>query len=170
MARAESSVSATHRLAFDEGYFDVKAMPVSFPMGGVYNFEVRACPVVRKGRGSKSFSPGAEVDAFLAEVEKAGQDGVVNRESVYRSWLKETIERSGAVRCEGVRLSAMKRSRFFRRGTHKEAKFIERPDVTFAGRLRILDQKKFQELLLRGVGRHRAFGFGMLLVRRADSC
>jgi len=169
-AKAETSGSADHRLAFDWGYFDSKPMPASFPRGGAFRFEVRACPVVRKGRGSKRFSAGAEVDAFLAAVEKVGPDGVVEREKVYTTWLKETIERSCAVRCEKARLVAMKRSRLFRRGVAKEAKFFDRPDVTFEGCLRVTDPEGFRDLLLRGIGRHRAFGFGMLLLRRAGAC
>jgi CRISPR system Cascade subunit CasE len=35
------------------------------------------------------------------------------------------------------------------------------------GTLRVGDAEAFRALLARGLGRHRAFGFGMLLLRRA---
>jgi CRISPR system Cascade subunit CasE len=41
----------------------------------------------------------------------------------------------------------------------------EKPDVTLRGRLSITDSAAFADLLRRGVGRHKAFGFGMLLLR-----
>ena len=42
------------------------------------------------------------------------------------------------------------------------------PDVVMQGRLRVSDPQAFAQLLARGVGRHRAFGFGMLLLRPGD--
>jgi CRISPR system Cascade subunit CasE len=42
---------------------------------------------------------------------------------------------------------------------------IGRRDVTFEGELQVADAAAFAALLARGVGRHRAFGFGMLLLR-----
>ena len=39
------------------------------------------------------------------------------------------------------------------------------PDATLQGTLAVVDSGAFQALLARGVGRHRAFGFGMLLLR-----
>jgi CRISPR system Cascade subunit CasE len=43
-----------------------------------------------------------------------------------------------------------------------------RPDATFRGTLRVDDPARFAAAALaRGVGRHRAFGFGMLLLRPA---
>ena len=45
--------------------------------------------------------------------------------------------------------------------------FSRRPDVTFRGTLQVTDPDRFHALLARGVGRHRAFGFGMLLLRPA---
>jgi hypothetical protein len=44
------------------------------------------------------------------------------------------------------------------------------PDAVFKGQLQVGDATAFNRLLARGVGRHRAFGFGMLLLRPAGSC
>ena len=43
----------------------------------------------------------------------------------------------------------------------------EGPDAVLAGVLEVTDGEAFAALLRRGVGRHRAFGFGMLLLRPA---
>jgi CRISPR system Cascade subunit CasE len=42
---------------------------------------------------------------------------------------------------------------------------IERPNAVLEGHLMVRDPVAFRALLARGVGRHRAFGFGMLLLR-----
>jgi CRISPR system Cascade subunit CasE len=39
------------------------------------------------------------------------------------------------------------------------------PDAVFNGQLQIADPVAFAALVARGVGRHRAFGFGMLLLK-----
>jgi len=44
------------------------------------------------------------------------------------------------------------------------------PDAVFKGVLQIHDADAFNRLLRRGIGRHRAFGFGMLLLKPAGSC
>jgi CRISPR system Cascade subunit CasE len=49
---------------------------------------------------------------------------------------------------------------------------LRKPDVTFRGMLEVVEPGAFEALLRRGVGRHRAFGFGMLLLRphRGAAC
>ncbi len=41
------------------------------------------------------------------------------------------------------------------------------PEAEFEGTLEVLDGTAFHAVLARGIGRHRAFGYGMLLVRPA---
>jgi CRISPR system Cascade subunit CasE len=45
----------------------------------------------------------------------------------------------------------------------------EGPEATFHGTLEITDPVRFADLLARGVGRHRAYGYGMLLLRASNS-
>ena len=153
------------RAMLDWNSFASKRMPDSFPEGTRLAFRVRACPVLRKSRGSTQFGPGAELDVFLAEVEKAGEGTTLDRQQIYAKWLSESISRSGGARCEGVHLAAMRRVRLVRRDDERKATAIERPDVVFEGRIRVVNPEAFQGLLRRGIGRHRAFGFGMLLLR-----
>jgi len=46
----------------------------------------------------------------------------------------------------------------------RASRAIDGPDVTFTGTLEVTDSAAFSALLARGLGRHRAFGFGMLLL------
>jgi CRISPR system Cascade subunit CasE len=143
-----------------------RPMPDAWRSGARYAFEVRVRPVVRYGPEARaarlaSGKRGAkERDAFLAAVEKAG-DGTVNREAVYAEWFVRQM--SGAARLERATITALRRlstrrSAHGRPGTSQ----IEGYDVLFAGSLAVGEPDAFAHLLARGVGRHAAFGFGML--------
>ena len=145
-----------------------KPMPRIEP-GRPLKFETRVCPT-RRGRfpqpGSKGEPRRREVDAFLAETWKSPGERV-DREAVYSNWIRERLEREEATRVLSVRMERLRRTRLFRRqqGADRKPKLLERPDVVLSGRLEVRDSEEFERLLTTGVGRHRAFGFGMLLLR-----
>ncbi len=67
-----------------------------------------------------------------------------------------------------MRITGFRRVKVLRKDRSKGKSInrdVERPDVIFSGELIILRPEQFSDLLKRGVGRHRAFGFGMLLLR-----
>lgn len=144
-----------------------KPMPSTWEKGQRLGFEVRACPVRRLGRGTKYGRPGAEVDAFLAQCWKEGIEEGADRGKVYLAWLSERIEAAGGATLGRTEVAGFERERLVRRrqGTERTAAIAERPDVTFRGELTVTEPEAFSRLLARGIGRHRAFGFGMLLLR-----
>ena len=146
--------------------FSGKPMPSDWPVGQAYRFSVKTCPVVRLSSGNGVFKKGAEVDAYVARVSSSSTPKLT-RESVYKKWLEEVFERSSAVRSLQVRLEGFRLSRLLRRshGERRSAKVIERPEARMNGVLEIADSEKFNEFLRKGVGRHNAFGFGMLLLK-----
>jgi CRISPR system Cascade subunit CasE len=162
-----------------------KPMPAAFPVGLVLGFDVRACPVVRLARGAATrdhagcTTPGAEIDAYLAAKGRPDADPAADRQQVYRDWLRDQIDRGGGAVARSVEVQALRRSPVFRRGSRpaedhagqnalkRTARAFERPDVTFSGLLEVTEPAAFAATLARGVGRHRAFGFGMLLLRPA---
>jgi len=144
-----------------------KRMPDSFAQHLRFHFKVRLCPVVRKARGSKGRQPGSEVDVFLDAAEQAGPGHRLDRRDVYVTWAKGLLEQRGGLRCTGVRLERMVRTRFLRRDAERSLRVVERPDISVSGSLEILDAAVFHAMVRQGVGRHRAFGFGMLLLKRA---
>ena len=157
------------------GGYRLRPFPTAWPQGQVLGFEVRVRPTVRGARG--------EQDAFLHAVAQAGgKDGApLERETVYTQWLREHLAVregtppqpwQGAVELLDVQLSAFARSKSVRRTQAsadqcRKGHASDGPDATLKGRLRITDPTAFAHLLARGVGRHRAFGFGMLLLHRA---
>lgn len=131
---------------------------------------------------------GARPDpAFFTALEVARQakdERLLDREQAYAAWavaLLErqagvTVQRDGSVPClavEGRRLL-----RLVRRNRERQATLIPprrrddigdegKPEALVRATVSITDPAAFRQALARGVGRHRAFGFGMLLVRPA---
>jgi CRISPR system Cascade subunit CasE len=151
-----------------------KRMPASFAAGRRLGFEVRACPVVRLTRavedpggprsGPRSYAKGTELDVFQAG--RLTGDRETSRDAAYRGWLAGRLAAGGAevVNAEMVRFSLKKLWRRPQDGARKGRRLV-RPDVQFRGTLRVGDPERFSGLLAGGVGRHAAFGFGMLLLR-----
>lgn len=148
-----------------------KPMPAVWPTGTVLGFSVRACPVVRMKNAGEHHRVGAEVDAFYARCWAAADRKIlVDREEVYRDWLGQQVERHGGARLLQVGLERFQVGRLVRR-THEEARkshVCRRPDAALAGTLEVTEGETFSKLLRRGIGRHRSFGFGMLLLRPGE--
>ena len=86
-----------------------------------------------------------------------------SREDVYNDWLREQFQRRGGAQLEKkASLKSFQRTRVIRR---RGSRPIEGPDAIMSGTLTITDGDEFAELLARGIGRHRAYGYGMLLLR-----
>ena len=161
-------------------------MPDAFAAGRTLGFEVRACPIVRTRRGDGEGS--RELDVFLHRALAVPTEERVVREAVYREWLSAKLAAGGAEVVQ-ARMHRLDQAPLVRRRHPPEPGYgtaapdgrpqrlqatragrrimARRPDVTFRGALRVTDPDAFARLLARGVGRHRAFGYGMLLLRPA---
>jgi CRISPR system Cascade subunit CasE len=139
----------------------IRPFPKSWKAGQMLSFEVRARPVVRKDD--------KELDAFLSAVQRM-PDAVLSREAVYAEWLKRQFE--GAAELHEVGMTEFKLSTVLRRaapqaeGTRAKRP-VQGPDGVFTGVLQVRDSDAFAAVVARGIGRHRAFGFGMLLLKPA---
>lgn len=129
-------------------------------------FDLRIRPVVRLAsdlRGADdsgtpvSFRKGAEVDVFLAAVLR---DLRTTREAAYLDWLAARLAPVAVLERAASHLATFQRNRVQRNGRR-----IEGPDAVVHGTLTVIDPAAFAGLLARGVGRHRSFGYGMLLLR-----
>lgn len=144
---------------------DAKPMPEGWRAGQVLGFDLRVRPIVRLHSDapadgdprSQGFRKGAEIDAFVAAQLRGS--GTASRDQVYLDWLAARLAPAADLIREGTLLHRFQRSRTFRRN------LSEGPDAVFHGTLRVTDPEAFARLLSRGVGRHCAYGFGMLLLR-----
>ncbi|MFD2114088.1 type I-E CRISPR-associated protein Cas6/Cse3/CasE [Thiorhodococcus fuscus] len=147
----------------------VRPFPTSWTSGQALSFEVRVRPVLRA-------KDGRERDVFLhaVEAEPTAEETLI-RETVYAEWLRKQFAEQDAAQLLQVGMDAFRLSRVIRRAGPDETGKRKThapsgPDAVFKGQLRISDSDAFTRLLTRGIGRHRAFGFGMLLLKPARSC
>ena len=144
----------------------VRPFPTQWAAGHLLGFELRVRPIIRDGK------TGRERDAFLAAVEKSG-GSEIDRSEVYVQWLCELLVRQGGaelVDASVTRYQLLGVTRKTQKGGSDDARHsrvVSGPDAVLTGQLRVTDPKAFAQLLSRGVGRHRAFGFGLLLLRSA---
>ena len=160
-----------------------KKLPLPFAAGRRLAFETRVCPIVRTR--SSDGTRQRELDAFVHHALGMADEPRPEREPVYRAWLADRLTAAGcrlvATRMASFRLGPLVRRRHAspaartptedgparrllatgRRGAAR------RPEVVFDGVLEVTDPDRFASALARGIGRHRAFGFGMLLLRPA---
>ena len=161
-----------------------RKMPSTWAPGRRLGFDIRVRAVVRVKAGlpdprkpGTSYKEGAELDAFFVEAQRTQPDGrprIVDgkpsamataertREAVYRDWLAARIGSAATIDPAATTLQCFERSRVARLGCAPEG-----PDATFHGELEIGDPEAFVRLLANGIGRHKAYGYGMLMLRPA---
>ena len=83
------------------------------------------------------------------------------REEVYRDWLAQRLSDRGA-RLEDAALRSFQRVRVVRK---LRAHASEGPDAVMQGAVTVTEPRKFADLVAHGLGRHRAYGYGMILLR-----
>lgn len=139
----------------------IRPFPTSWKVGQLLSFEVRVRPVVRKDD--------KELDAFLSAAQRM-PDAVLSREAVYSDWLKRQF--ADVADLHEVRMTEFSLSTVVRRAAPqvegaRPKRPVQGPDAVFTGVLQVRDPAAFAALVARGIGRHRAFGFGMLLLKPA---
>ena len=135
-----------------------KSMPETWQAGRRLGFELLACPISRLGRN--------EDDVYRRHWRERDEAGAPpeSRAGVYQAWLARQLREAATL--DDYSLDGFRNLRLLRKGGAGRRDFLA-PQACFSGVLRVGDGEAFQRLLARGVGRHRAFGFGMLLLRPA---
>ena len=152
-----------HCRALPPEKLDSKTMPSDWPPGKRLGFEVRVRPTRRLNRpaGSGGQSRTVERDAYQMQAEDDAQE-TRSREEVYCEWLRERLQQRGGAALEFAILQSFQRHRAHRK---RHGRSSEGPDALLRGVLTVTDPAAFARLLCRGLGRHRAYGYGMLLLR-----
>jgi CRISPR system Cascade subunit CasE len=136
-----------------------RSMPI-WSQGRRLGFQTLVCPTGRKARS------GTEKDLFLIHADTSKSK--LCREEVYCKWAERRLERYStivdSIQMAGFRLVKQIRPTQPLNGK-RNFKRIIRPWVLLEGKLTIQDPRQFTFLLSHGVGRHRAFGYGMILLR-----
>jgi len=135
-----------------------KVMPAEWLAGKRFRFKLRVAPT-RQGHHADGVRFEKDAMAFAAE----GAD----RYETYLQWLSERLQRAASLEsCEMTGFRTMKACRRSVVGSGKRpAKAVSLPDAHFEGTLKVVDPDQFLEALRGGIGRHKAFGFGALMLR-----
>ena len=168
------------RQALPRGCVATKDMPGEWPEGKVLRFEARMRPVVRLDRKLDPIHPGVlehlgrpgvnlgqECDAHRWREMKINGDGErPDRQRSYGEWLSERAARQGGCEIDArqVELTTYRKSPMV---TRSNPRGVIGPDAILRGVLRIVDPERFAEVIAAGIGRHRAYGYGMILLRPA---
>jgi CRISPR system Cascade subunit CasE len=160
-----------------------KELPLPFAAAKRLAFETRVCPIVRTK--SSDGTRQRELDAFVHHALGMAEEPRPDREPVYRAWLADRLAAAGCrlvvARMTSFRLGPLVRRRHASPAARPATEggpprrllaagrraAAYRPEVVFDGVLEVTQPDTFASGLARGIGRHRAFGFGMLLLRPA---
>ncbi|MFZ1107581.1 MAG: type I-E CRISPR-associated protein Cas6/Cse3/CasE [Rhodomicrobium sp.] len=152
-----------------------KAFPTRFAAGARLGFDLRVRPV-RRTKSAQNKSGVREIDAFLHEALQHENDPAFmantgrTRERVYTDWLSERFAGAAALEADGNGIATTALARFnrgvaVRRNAESSNRGSEGPDAVIHGTLVVADKTAFAALLANGIGRHKAYGYGMLLLR-----
>ena len=147
-----------------------KLMPTTWQPGQRLGFEVLIRPVARPKERRLSTRdgirhPGAETDVWQWEASRHPQRKMArSREDVYIEWLAAQLARRGGAELDKsvTRLQSFQWVRTVRK---RRSHATEGPHAVLQGTLAVTDVDAFTHLIAHGIGRHRAYGYGMLLLR-----
>lgn len=155
-----------------------KPMPLQSKVGQRFGFKIRCLPASSPNR---LFGQEKETDIYLVRRAR-GDDSLLDRSKIYSEWLRGQFEKQQGARMLQAYMTRFSISTMVRREVPKggllpknilqldrAARTFMRPDAVLEGQLTVNDLSAFQLLLRNGLTRHRAFGFGMILLRRAAS-
>lgn len=150
----------------------IRPLPVNWRAGDRLSFEVRVAPVVRSRQQPGGGYP--EIDAAFHPDFCVAAGG--DREAAHRAWLARELARGGAAALLASRVLSFRLAPIARRHAQVDSRRPGRPtqsgllpDLCVRGQLELGDPVAFDALLARGLGRHRSFGFGCLLLAPAGA-
>ena len=150
------------------GLFDIappKTFDPQLAKGDPLGFSLHANPVVRRGAGGRSRKHDVVMEA-LQGVERdvrAERRGEAIQSSGF-AWLRRQGDRAGfAVQQSQVRIDGYEQHRVVRKGGHS----MSFSTLDYEGRLTVVDPGAFVKAVASGLGSARAYGCGLLLIRRA---
>lgn len=151
------------------GLFDIappKTFAPQLSKGDCLGFSLHANPVVRKGKGGRSKKHDVVMEALQGIERKAR---AARRAAAVQSsglaWLRRQGDRAGfAVEQSQVRIDAYEQHRVARKGGQR----MSFSTLDYEGLLTVVDPDAFVKAIARGLGSARAYGCGLLLIRRGE--
>ena len=154
---AEQHQKLAHIAVMNPDSITTVSVPNQWSEGQSVLFEVRVRPTKRSSsRDTKN--PGAEQDIYLASPEDT------SRAETYFQWLSELMRRRGALQAAPC---SMTMTQFAMRRVKRQnsTRWTVGPDATITGAATVVNPDHIISALARGIGRHKGYGYGMILLR-----
>jgi CRISPR associated protein len=143
-------------------HYDVTGLQRRYQLGSgqEFRFSVRLCPTIRITPSKDGSHAHGEQDAFLVAVQRGETN--IEREAVYSRYFAERTPGGTVVQAKLTRFQLIKMTRPHRGGSAPASGVAQRvvPDAVLEGILTVTDPAAFEQTLMRGVGRQRAYGRG----------
>lgn len=163
-------VSKRKPLEMQRGFqIDTKKYDPQISEGDIFSFTLRANPTVAKKVDGKKNSTNHDISMV---AKKEAQNKGLQDEEKYnfieeatKNWLSENKANTLGFKLSNSNISvdAYMQNRVYRK---KEGKPILFSSVDYSGLLEVTDPKLFKNLLFNGIGKSKAFGCGLMLIRR----
>lgn len=147
---------------------ETKPYTPAISQGQRFAFSLRANPVIkRKGEDGKSRRHDVVMDAkqregYKAQLRSEREPVIDIAQRAGTEWLQKRAEVHGfLIAQDGVRVEGYHQHRSPKRGNQ-----IAYSTIDFAGVLQVNDEALFAKALISGIGSSKAFGCGLLLVKR----
>ena len=134
-----------------------KPMPIKWKIGQEIGFEIKTLPIRRDRDENDKI---VERDWYTKKHKEQHKE----RYPVYIEWLVEKLHKSMAVKVtdlQSIRVHSFQQVSLVRSNN----RIFTLHETIFLGNFNIINNDSFNYLLRRGIGRHTAFGYGMLLLR-----
>lgn len=152
------------------GFLEVESKPFAprLDAGETLAFRLRANPTVSRRVDGQKNSRRSDVlmhakSAFAAD-QRASQACKDAMDAAAREWLAGQGEKHGFALCGTPEISGYRQHSLGRR---RQGRPIQFSGVDYNGMLEVTDARAFMASLAQGLGRSKAFGFGMMMIRRA---
>ena len=146
-----------HSAVMDPSTIVTVGVPDQWSEGQSIQFEVRVRPTKRSSSRDAS-SPNKEQDIYFRAAANS------SRAETYCHWLSNLMRRQGGLHAVP---DAMTMTQFAMRRVRRQnsSKRSTGPDATIVGAGNIVNPDRMMTALTNGIGRHKGYGYGMLLLR-----
>ena len=150
-ATAEAVAEPLLLSIMDQDSIMTKPMPKSWKEGQLLGFNIRTRPLKRTRHDDKV----SEVPVYPKGSNQT------QRYDAHTNWFAKNLKRSNAAATDMVMITAQAPCPAVRA---RQAAVILGSEVIFQGNLIVTDPESFNNFLATGIGRHKAYGYGMVLL------
>ena len=151
-----------------------KPMPTNWRQGETFGFDIRVRPIRRFKRNTpprpkpggpypRRTSREIDISLHINQERRAHNLPRLPTGTLYVNWLQTLFADQGgaALITDATSIHSLNQTPT----NHKKPSPILGPDLVIQGALTVTDPSAFQRLIASGIGRHKTYGYGMLIIR-----